>query len=206
MTEITETAREATEKWREAFRCDDNYAEIDDAVEELAQDFTNHTAPLLTRIAALEELTGEAFAPLTDAALRPENEALKERVAELEAFIVNPPKHKFWMPGEPDCPRELKAGNGELHTLRCKVCGDEGGLNDICRAATPTNTVLGDISDMMSEFVEYWPAPKKVSTAIKLIAKTLRANWNEAIEAAASMNRMKGFYAEHILELKRPTT
>jgi hypothetical protein len=64
------------------------------------------------------------------------NEALKERVAELEAFIANPPKHKFWMPGEPDCPRELKAGNGELHTLRCKVCGDEGGLNDICRADT----------------------------------------------------------------------
>lgn len=32
-------------------------------------------------------------------------------------------KHIFWGAGEPDCPREIKAGNGELHTLRCKVCG-----------------------------------------------------------------------------------
>lgn len=32
-------------------------------------------------------------------------------------------RHKFWGAGEADCPREIKAGNGELHTLRCKVCG-----------------------------------------------------------------------------------
>lgn len=34
------------------------------------------------------------------------------------------PRHKFWGAGEPDCPPELKASNGELHTTRCKVCGD----------------------------------------------------------------------------------
>lgn len=33
------------------------------------------------------------------------------------------PKHQWWGAGEPDCPKEIKAGNGELHTLRCKVCG-----------------------------------------------------------------------------------
>lgn len=35
-------------------------------------------------------------------------------------------KHKFWGAGEKDCPRNIKAPNGELHTLRCKVCGEEG--------------------------------------------------------------------------------
>lgn len=34
------------------------------------------------------------------------------------------PRHQFWGAGEPDCPPELKAPNGELHTTRCKVCGD----------------------------------------------------------------------------------
>lgn len=34
------------------------------------------------------------------------------------------PRHKFWGAGESDCPPELKAPNGELHTMRCKVCGD----------------------------------------------------------------------------------
>lgn len=34
------------------------------------------------------------------------------------------PKHQFWGAGQPDCPPELKAPNGELHTMRCKVCGD----------------------------------------------------------------------------------
>lgn len=49
-----------------------------------------------------------------------------------EAVLRNPPKHQYWMPGEPDCPRELKAGNGELHTLRCKVCGNEDARDNIC--------------------------------------------------------------------------
>ncbi len=34
--------------------------------------------------------------------------------------------HVFWGAGEKDCPRDIKAPNGELHTLRCKVCGSEG--------------------------------------------------------------------------------
>jgi hypothetical protein len=43
------------------------------------------------------------------------------------------PRHRFWGAGEPDCPREIKAGNGELHTLRCKACGQDNPLDDICR-------------------------------------------------------------------------
>lgn len=34
--------------------------------------------------------------------------------------------HKFWNAGDPECPREIKAPNGELHTLRCQRCGGDG--------------------------------------------------------------------------------
>lgn len=43
------------------------------------------------------------------------------------------PKHRFWGAGEPDCPREIKAGNGELHTLRCKRCGLDNPREELCR-------------------------------------------------------------------------
>jgi hypothetical protein len=33
------------------------------------------------------------------------------------------PRHRVWGAGEADCPADIKASNGELHTLRCKVCG-----------------------------------------------------------------------------------
>ena len=45
---------------------------------------------------------------------------------------ANAPKHDFWGAGEPDCPREIKAGNGELHTLRCKRCGQDNPRSEIC--------------------------------------------------------------------------
>lgn len=49
---------------------------------------------------------------------------------------MNLPKHKFWGAGEQDCPPELKAPNGELHTMRCKVCGDGWRKSsDVCLAA-----------------------------------------------------------------------
>lgn len=41
-------------------------------------------------------------------------------------------RHVYWSAGEPDCPREIKASNGELWKLRCKVCGHEGAGNTIC--------------------------------------------------------------------------
>lgn len=56
--------------------------------------------------------------------------------AAIASVLADPPRHKFWGAGETDCPSDLKAGNGELHTLRCKVCGEENLRNDICRAQT----------------------------------------------------------------------
>jgi hypothetical protein len=43
-----------------------------------------------------------------------------------------PRKHDFWGAGEPDCPRDIKAGNGEIRKLRCKVCGKDNPLDDRC--------------------------------------------------------------------------
>lgn len=63
---------------------------------------------------------------------------LEAEVARLREALSNPPKHKFWGAGEPDCPRELKAGNGELRTLRCKVCGEDNPRDSICRWAIGT--------------------------------------------------------------------
>ena len=76
----------------------------------------------------------------TLAALQARAEAAEAENARLREAINNPPKHDFWGSGEPDCPREIKARNGELHTLRCKICGIDNPRDDICRAA------LGDKS------------------------------------------------------------
>ena len=57
--------------------------------------------------------------------------------ADMLAAMTNPPQHKWWAAGEPDCPSDIKATNGELHTLRCKVCGlDRGAAGVVCFAAT----------------------------------------------------------------------
>lgn len=59
-------------------------------------------------------------------------------VAEIEVLrnlLRNPPAHKYWGAGEADCPRDIKCGNGELHSLRCKVCGETNPKGDVCQAA-----------------------------------------------------------------------
>lgn len=59
------------------------------------------------------------------------------RIAEEhERVLTAPQSHVSWGAGDPDCPPELKAGNGELHTLRCKICGTEDFRKPICRTTT----------------------------------------------------------------------
>lgn len=43
-----------------------------------------------------------------------------------------PRVHRYWGANEADCPQEIKAGNGELHTLRCKVCGEDNPRTAAC--------------------------------------------------------------------------
>jgi hypothetical protein len=61
-------------------------------------------------------------------------------IAKTMRSALNPPKHDYWGAGERDCPREIKAGNGELHTMRCKVCGLDNPRDDFCRARTASST------------------------------------------------------------------
>jgi hypothetical protein len=70
-----------------------------------------------------------------DTPLAATNLKLQAEIRRLQEVIENPPKHKFWGAGEKDCPREIKAGNGELHTLRCKVCRLDNPRDEICREA-----------------------------------------------------------------------
>ncbi|EHJ62190.1 DHH family phosphoesterase [Novosphingobium pentaromativorans] len=75
-----------------------------------------------------------AVVPAEDRDLYAEMRALRAENDRLREMLENPPKHRYWRPGEPDCPPELKAGNGELHTLRCKACGQDNPRDQICRA------------------------------------------------------------------------
>lgn len=54
------------------------------------------------------------------------------RTALLNAFEPSG-GHVWWGAGEKDCPRDIKASNGELHTLRCKKCG--GDWRSVCTSA-----------------------------------------------------------------------
>lgn len=59
---------------------------------------------------------------------------------------VGMPKHKFWGAGESDCPSELKAPNGELHTVRCKVCGDGWRKSgNVCLPLDPARVALAEL-------------------------------------------------------------
>lgn len=66
--------------------------------------------------------------------------ALQAENTRLREALENPPKHNFWSAGEPDCPRDLKAGNGEIWKLRCKVCGQDNPRDQLCRAALNGDT------------------------------------------------------------------
>ena len=49
------------------------------------------------------------------------DKSVSETATRIEALVTR--KHVLWGPNEPDCPREIKASNGELTRLLCKVCG-----------------------------------------------------------------------------------
>jgi hypothetical protein len=40
--------------------------------------------------------------------------------------------HDWWGAGDPECPKDIKAGNGELHTMRCKRCGLDNPRDKAC--------------------------------------------------------------------------
>ena len=88
---------------------------------------------------AIEMIDADACPSPTDriASLEAQLLAAERERDELRAALRNPPKHVYWGAGEPDCPRDIIAGNGELHTLRCKVCGKGLSEGRICLAGLP---------------------------------------------------------------------
>ena len=74
---------------------------------------------------------------------------LAVQIAEAYERTINR-KHVFYSPGEPDCPSNLLCSNDELHTLRCKVCGEENPRLDMpCKGEitstdTPSARITGD--------------------------------------------------------------
>ncbi len=76
----------------------------------------------------------EGEAPVTASYEVPKAEAIA-LLSKALVGVGGPLKHDFWRAGEPDCPREIKAGNGELHTLRCKRCGLDSPRGQICLGA-----------------------------------------------------------------------
>lgn len=61
----------------------------------------------------------------------------------VERFLSwKPQKHDYWGAGEEDCPHDIKAGNGELHTLRCKVCGLDDPRDQVCRPDAQAETMV----------------------------------------------------------------
>ncbi len=49
---------------------------------------------------------------------------------------LNTKKHDYWGAGEPDCPKDIKSSNGELHTLREELLDEALHIQQQERAAT----------------------------------------------------------------------
>ena len=76
---------------------------------------------------------------------------------EIDSRLDRPPKHEWWGAGDPECPKEIKAANGELHTLRCKKCGQDSPRSPICRgidekaAPPPAGSVAPNLEETRSK-------------------------------------------------------
>lgn len=112
---------------------------------------------------------------------------LAVQIAEAYERTINR-KHVFYSPGEPDCPSDLLCSNGELHTLRCKVCGEENLRLDMpCKGEitstdTPSARITGDKDRENS--VEGAPhyAMLQVSVALYDALRRNRIGWENAID------------------------
>jgi len=78
-----------------------------------------------------------------------ERAALQYAIAALSAGEAVYVAHKFWGASEADCPKDIKASNGELHTLRCKVCGKDNDKNPC--SAIVSRQVTDDMVDVAYE-------------------------------------------------------
>ena len=71
-----------------------------------------------------------------------------------------------WCEWEDDRAKAIRTAHFVIRAL--------GGWGSVATAVSEAD-VLNDIGVMMSEFVDNWPQPKRLDTALALVAKTLRA-------------------------------
>lgn len=64
---------------------------------------------------------------------------------------VHDKAHKFWGAGEPDCPADIKAPNGELTVLRCKRCNQEKPFSNVCPGRPLGDCVVSQLSSRACE-------------------------------------------------------
>lgn len=77
---------------------------------------------------------------------------------EIEYIIENAPKHIYWGAGESECPNSIKAPNGELFVLKCKVCGLINPKRDSCLAGQQdTNHLPQKTDEDISQDFDFCP-------------------------------------------------
>lgn len=79
------------------------------------------------------------------------------------------PRHDFWGAGESDCPADIKAPNGELRTMRCKVCGD-GWRQSTDRCLEGLEDLLAETCGVLEVIVHDQP-PDLLTDARKVIPR-----------------------------------
>jgi Lar family restriction alleviation protein len=131
-----------------------------------AREPASASSELETRLRAIIEAASEpAPAPL------PEQDS---RVGEAMAGQADMQARRLWGGHkERACQELIEQAPAVLDTLATL-------RNDLSRKDDEIANVVNDIAVMMSEFVDNWPAHKKLETSLALIAKTMRASRDEA--------------------------
>ncbi len=74
-------------------------------------------------------------------------------------------RHEYWGAGEQDCPKEIKAGNGELHTLMCKVCGQKKPKSQHCNPDADEDAYVIDmLARLLAEIAIALKGPQPLLT------------------------------------------
>lgn len=109
-------------------------------------------------------------------------------------------KHVFWGAGDPDCPKDIKAANGELHTLRCKNCNSPEyfyckGQTAISNAGASETLVRleceelrGKYNELIFAVVNKYPNESRHETALRYIRQADRGDSDQPTTAEGESN------------------
>lgn len=79
----------------------------------------------------------------------------QELIGKAVQHLKSEAAHKFFGAGEIDCPKEIKASNGELHTLRCRICGLDNPKSTVCYGdSSNANTSAAEKSEPLAWLID----------------------------------------------------